>query len=49
MSAALAVNSGSVLWHQDLRPERAIFWARRKRQMCCSWMSCSSRASTGAV
>lgn len=32
MSAALAANSGSVLWHQDFRPDRSIFCARRNRR-----------------
>jgi hypothetical protein len=38
-SAALATNSGSSLSHQDLRPARSIFWARKTRQTCCSCTS----------
>ena len=49
MSAAFGTNSGSVLSHHDLRPDRSIFWARRKRQIYCSWISTSARANNGAV
>jgi len=49
ISAALDTNSGLVLSHQDLRPKRSIFWARRKRQIYCSCTSPSARDSTGAV
>jgi hypothetical protein len=47
--SGLRHKSGSVLWHQDLRPDRSIFWARRNRQIYCSWISTNSRASNGAV
>lgn len=36
ISAALATNSGSLLSHQDLIPDKSTFWARRKRQIYCS-------------
>ena len=36
MSTALATNSRSALAHQDLRPDRSIFCARRNRQRYCA-------------
>lgn len=47
MSATFTTNSGSVLRHQNLQPDRSVFCARRKRQMYCSWMSPHSRDSSG--
>src|SRR5215218_7061655 len=47
-SAALAANSGSLLSHQDLRPERSTFWARKKRQpLTCSVAEQSFIVTTG--
>src|SRR5215218_8998672 len=48
-SAALAANSGSLLSHQDLRPERSTFWARKKRQTYWTSTSPSAAASNGPV
>ena len=43
--AALAANSGSLLSHQDLRPAKSIFWARRNRQTYCTSTSPSAAAN----
>src|SRR5271155_816531 len=48
-SAALATNAGSLLSHQDLRPARSIFCARRKRQTYWTSTSSSAAASKGPV
>ena len=40
---------GVVASHHDLRPSRSIFWARRKRQTCCTCTSPSSAATSGPV
>jgi hypothetical protein len=41
-----ATDSGSLLSHQDLRPDRSIFRSRRTRQICCS---CTSRVRPPAT
>jgi hypothetical protein len=46
-SAALTTNLGSLLSHQDLRPPRSTFCARRKRQTY--WTSTSPSAQPATV
>ncbi len=48
-SAALAVKSGSLLSHQDLRALRSILWRRRNRQTYWTSTSPSAWASSGPL